>query len=113
METTKKDSLKVVRPQKVNLKDKKKGKNRELTKVMKTTRNAKAKTKSKPRINKTVICKSCTKFKTGKDVCTVGKNLKKNNARRTKNMNKVRKYLNAIILSTFSSLAPSCISYMT
>ena len=110
METAKKDSLKVVRPQKANLKDKK---NRELTKVMKTTKNAKAKTKSKPCINKNVVCKSCTKFKTGKAACTVGKNLKRNKARRTKKMNKVRKYLNAIILSTFSSLAPSCISYMT
>lgn len=91
--------------------NKKKGKNRKSysdiqTKVIKSKKETKK--EPKPNTNRNKVCKLCKQYKTGKHMCKVGKNV-----RRRKNMMKFRKYLNALILSAFNSVAPSCISYMT
>ena len=83
--------------------NKKKGQNRKVIKSKKETKK-----EPKPNTNRNKVCKLCKQYKTGKHMCKVGKNV-----RRRKNMMKFRKYLNALILSAFNSVAPSCISYMT
>lgn len=109
MKAAKEGSMKAIKPQRANLKDVKKDQirdNKSLNKAGKKKNAVHRKNKTKLCKNKEMKCISCLRIKSGN-------NLKRQHIRKSSNnLHDFRKYFDAIFLSAFTSLMPSCISSM-
>ena len=106
MKTSKKDQI---RCPKSNLKTVKKAQEerRKITHTQPRRKLKSKKTESVPLDKKALICNSCRRLRiSGKDT-----RARRTDPKTKENLRKLRNYLNAFILSTFSAVVPTCISY--